>query len=40
MIKVNLIWGRDLDDLEHRSRSDISPSAFVEYETFDNKEEN
>ena len=61
MIKVNLIWGRDLDDLEHRvncflencdiwhyvvrhitfntSRSDISPSAFVEYETMDNTEE-
>ena len=59
MIKVSLIWGRDLDDLEHRvnsflklcdelhyvvrhitfntSRSDISPSAFVEYESFEEK---
>ena len=59
MIRVELVWGRDLGELEREvnnflkncdeghyvvrhitfntSRSDISPSAFVEYESFEEK---
>ena len=61
MIRVNLIWGSDLDDLKNRvncflencdiwhyvvrhitfntSRSDMSPSAFVEYEFFEENDD-
>ena len=65
MIRVELVWGRDLGELEREvnnflkncdeghyivrhitfntpSRTDIYPSAFVEYESFeenDNEEE-